>query len=291
MMIKVPATTANIGPGFDSLGLALSLYNYIIVKEGPPAENLSQKAFDMALREMGMKEKDIRIEIEGEVPIARGLGSSATCIIGGILAANEITGGRLSREDILELAYKIEGHPDNIVPALVGGLTVSFVDEEKIRYIKLCEIDFIDLVLFIPDFTISTSEARKILPQSLSYRDAVFNIGRVSLLVSCFLKKDISDIRAALEDRLHFPYRKGLVKNIDLIFELSYRNGAKGVFLSGSGPAVAAIVEKHDKEFDDIMKREILNRSEFTGWDVKRVTVENEGAEVMKVSNFYRNCG
>lgn len=295
MEIRVPATSANMGPGFDCLGVALDMFNTFYVEEiesglqieGCEEEyknenNLVYRSMQKCFEKAGYNPKGIKIRIEGEIPKSRGLGSSASCIIGGILAANEISGRRLNSREILELATEIEGHPDNVSSALYGGMQVSIregssVFNERIELpggIKFCAI--------IPDFTLSTREARNILPNKVSYKDAAFNIGRASLLIAALSRGNFDLLKAACMDKIHENYRGSLIRNYyEIINASNYLNPA-GVFLSGSGPTIMNIVREEDRNFAGDMENFLSTLKDR--WIVKELQLCREGAAVRNIN-------
>jgi len=265
--VIVPATTANLGPGFDVLGLALNLYNRFKVTEiesgleielaqnGDPGLPLDERnlVFTSAKRlfdEAGYKYKGLRIGIENSVPLGRGLGSSSTAIVGGLSAANELAGAGLSKTEIFELATKIEGHPDNVGPAIFGGFTICYQNNSSYNAVSLKPSENLKPVLLIPNATLETRKARAVLPDSISISDAVFNIGRSSLLVSALLTGNSNLLKEAMEDKLHQPYRAPLIPGlIDIIRDVGRLDGV-GIALSGAGPSLVCIIQKDaEKEF------------------------------------------
>ena len=260
--IRVPATTANMGPGFDCLGVALSIYNEFyfeeiesgFIIEGCPDEfknenNLMYTSYRKTLDMSGSPYKGIRIVFKSNIPISKGLGSSGSCIIGGIAAANSIADLKLSREDILNIASVIEGHPDNITPAIIGGMTASVAEDSKVYYARINLPDDIKFCAFIPDFMLSTKLSRSVLPKSIPYKDAVFNIGRVSILVAALNLGRTDLIAVGVKDRIHSIYRKRFIEDYDYIIEACVQSGALGVFLSGAGPTIMCITKADDNGF------------------------------------------
>lgn len=252
--VQVPATTANIGPGFDALGCALSLYNRFAFEKtrsgleivGCPAEyatadNLCYQAYAQTCKRIGVSADGVRIAIETHVPLARGLGSSATCLAAGAMGANALNGNPLSREELLDVCTALEGHPDNVAPALYGGLTAAFMHEGRpmvARYSIHPDVHFFAL---IPDFELSTHEARAALPVTVDFADAVFNISHTAALLRGLETGDRALIGAALQDRLHQPYRRRLITGYDEVVEGAQAAGAYAVFLSGAGPTIMAL--------------------------------------------------
>lgn len=260
--IKVPGTSANIGPGFDALGVALNVYNSFIFKEIPYGLEIigSNKAFanerNLVYRSMlevfdriGYSPKGIRVEMNTDIPISRGLGSSAACILGGVMGANELAGSPLSKEEVLEIATEIEGHPDNIAPALFGGLVVSIMEDKKVFYNKINVCPGIKFVALIPDFTLSTKEARAVLPSTISYKDAVYNVGRVSLLLSSLSNGRFELLKHGVKDSLHQQYRGNLIPGFFDIFNKCEEIGSLGIYLSGAGPTIMTIIDENDNKF------------------------------------------
>jgi len=261
--VKVPATIANVGPGFDTLGVAVSLHNIIeidfseelnieIFNEGqgflPNNEtNLVYQSAKKVLERFDVK-KQLHIKLINNIPLARGLGSSAAAIVGGIVGANALLDNPLSEEEIISLATKIEGHPDNVVPAFSGGFTVSLQEGGKIYYKKFDLPEEICFVIAVPEFHLKTSEARKVLPEKISLKDAVYNLSRAALLVACIAQKDFSFLNELCKDKMHQPYRSNLIPGMEEILEKGVENGLISVFLSGSGPSIAGICDEKDAE-------------------------------------------
>lgn len=292
--VKVPATSANIGPGFDSLGMALNLYNTYEVEEiesGLVIEGCEKKyANDKNLIYIAMIEcfkktkyypKGIKIVISSEVPVSRGLGSSATCIVGGILAANELSGGKLSQQEILELATEIEGHPDNVAPALLGGMVASVYDDE-VYYSKINVKEGLKFLALIPNFKLPTKKSRGILPKVIPHSDAVFNVGRVALMVSALHNGEFELLSVASEDRLHQHYRGTLIDGYQSILKTSKELGAKGVFLSGAGPTILVALDSSDNQIEKGLR--ILLDTLKDRWEIKELQLAHQGASVRKES-------
>jgi homoserine kinase len=257
--VRVPASTANLGPGFDVLGMALGLYNEIEVEiagtgltleaEGEGAEklqslgerNLVARSVTETLLRLGVRADGVRVRMLNRIPLSRGLGSSSAAAMGGVAAAVALAGARLDPEELLDLALPFEGHPDNITPALLGGLTVSTVVEGKVRYVKLPVPDGLQAIAVIPEFHLSTAKARKALPPTVPRADAVFNVGRVALFLAAMQAGRLDLLREAAQDRLHQPYRAPLVPGMQEVLEEGNRAGALACFLSGAGPTLLAL--------------------------------------------------
>ncbi len=255
--VKVPATTANLGPGFDVLGMALDYCNEVAMaetKQGlsiqvsgegekflPRTEaNIVTQAANRVFRTVGYTPAGLQIHLTNRIPIARGMGSSAAAIVGGVVAANRLSGGHLSLDAMLDLANQLEGHPDNVTPALVGGMTISCLLGERVHYIKAAFPEKMRAVVAVPAFHLSTAEARRILPKEVSLQDAVFNVSRSSLLVAAILTGKTHLLPVVMDDRLHQPYRAKLIPGLDAVFAAAKQAGAAGVVISGSGPSVIA---------------------------------------------------
>ncbi len=283
--VRVPATTANLGPGFDCLGLALKLYNTVevifnqspIINHQSPIKieiegegrdslprderNIVYQAVRLVFDKLQITDYKLQIKLVNQIPLARGLGSSAAARIGGLVAANGICGEKLSDNEILNIATRLEGHPDNVVPAFFGGFCVSLpytrtvqgeLDKEEVNYVKLRFPQNLEVVLCIPELKISTERARRILPKRVPLGDAVFNSSRVALLISALREKRYDLLKLATEDRLHQPFRERLIPGFKKILENAYRQGALGVALSGSGSTILALSKKRRGESEKI---------------------------------------
>lgn len=257
--VRVPATTANLGSGFDILGLALQLYNVFTLTSTPEpgwrvslppgialptdSRNLVFQAAQALFTRVGVIAPGLHLSLTMDIPLARGLGSSSSAIVGGLLAANQLTGNTLDRDTLLAMAVALEGHPDNVTPALMGGLTLSYSVEAQQRYLTLPFPPELTLVVAIPDFELSTAQARAVLPAQVSRADALFNCSRTALLVHVLYSRQYENLATAMDDRLHQPYRAALVPGMTAAIAAGYAAGARGVALSGAGPALLAIVD------------------------------------------------
>ncbi len=262
--VRVPATTANLGPGFDCLGMALDLWNEVQVEidehtsvsvhgQGvndlaPDRSNLVYRAMRHLFDEAHAEMPDLRVRCLNEIPLKRGLGSSASAIVGGLVAANLMLsqiggadGVPFPDEVLLDIAVEMEGHPDNVTPALLGGLRLVVREGDNLLAAPVPVPEDIHAVLFIPDMTIATEAARSVLPDSYSRGDAVYNMGRAALLVNALSTGRLGDLRLATGDRLHQPYRQRLFPAMKVIFKAALDAGALGVFLSGSGSTILAL--------------------------------------------------
>lgn len=281
--VKVPATTANIGPGFDCLGLALNLYNTVEVRLGgsPDRDHLVYKTVKKVFDSVGKDMPQVEVNVYGDIPVERGLGSSASCIVGGVIAANKLLGDVLSFEQMLDLAVEMEGHPDNVVPALVGGMTVSIQDGGKTYFIKIDVPKSIMFVGLIPEIKLSTKKARAVLPDMITQKDAVFNVSRVAFLISSLMTGKIDNLNFALQDRLHQPYRKTLIPDFDVIFDAARYYGARGVFLSGAGPTIIAVNDVNNTAFIENIERTVDDLQ--IKWNVIPLFANSEGAKIVEI--------
>jgi homoserine kinase len=258
--VRVPATTANLGAGFDCIGAALSLYNqftftladsFQIIARGTEADrvavdeqNLAYQAFVQVFDRLQRPIPGIKLEIDLEVPLARGLGSSATAIVGGLLGANGLAGLPLSLAEIMAMAIAMEGHPDNVVPALIGGCRLAASYGEKW---EICDVPWhsnIVPVVAIPNFELSTAEARQVLPTTYSRADAVFNISHLALLMRGLETGNGQWVRAGMVDKIHQPYRQQLIKGYVEVETAAVTAGAYGIVISGAGPTLLALVDE-----------------------------------------------
>jgi homoserine kinase len=288
-MVKIttPATTANMGPGFDSIGMALKVRNVLFAEESdsldievrmpqdlpvPTGEdNLIYRTVKGFYDEAGLPLKGLRMIQEDAIPLTRGLGSSAACVVSGLLAANALSGAGLSKQDLLQMAARLEGHPDNAAPALLGGVVVGAMDNGKLYCSKLKTpyLSKLKFALMIPSFPLPTEEARRVLPESYSREDAVYNASRAALLVAALMQGEFDLLGCASSDRLHQPYRSKIVPGMDGIFGECMRKGAKAVFLSGAGPTLIALAL--DESFSPELPK---------GWKLRFVEPDEDGAFV-----------
>lgn len=293
LSIKVPATSANMGPGFDCLGVALDLFNYFEIEETAGRieitgceecfsndTNLVYTSMQKCFEVLKYQPKGLKININSNIPISRGLGSSAACIVGGVVAANELADGKLTKAQMLEIANAIEGHPDNVAAALMGGMTIAVQDKGKVYYENVKIADNFRFCAIIPDFTLSISEARAALPNMLTYGDAIFNISRATLLVTALANGNYDLIKYACEDALHQPYRSKLIPGYDEIVQKSKDLDCLGVFLSGAGPTIMAIIKGTDKHFTSDMQH-FLDTLEDK-WTVRELHIDNQGTVISK---------
>ena len=284
--VRVPATSANIGPGFDSLGMAFSFYNVFsfelaektVITGCPTAyageDNLALVAFRAACHRAGREAPAVHIHIDGDVPVSRGLGSSATLLVGGALGANLLLSLGLTKEDILAVATEIEGHPDNIAPAVYGGFTASLVKNGKPVAASCPVHPSLHFCAFVPNFKTSTHDARAVLPTTVSFSDAVHNISHVAVLLPALANGDTDMITLALEDRLHQSYRAPLIHGYDAVREAALAAGAHAFFISGSGSTCMAIYT--DEAFLERVTTPVQGLP--NEWRVLPLSLDTEGA-------------
>ena len=306
--VKVPASSANIGPGFDCLGLALPIYNTITIEEtvlpGTGIEinmmseeetidemvfdsiprdenNIVYKAVEMLYNSIGQEPSELRINIQAQIPITRGLGSSSSIVVGGLLAANKLLGSPADETALLAIATEVEGHPDNVAPAILGGFVLAAQEDDgTITYCKLKWPEEWDLTVCIPDFELSTEIARSVLPKEVPMSDAIFNAKRLAMLIEAVNTKDAKLMKAALKDRLHQPYREKLVPGMKEIMEaFKHEDGVLGCVLSGAGPSLLVISHKYDVDKIKSVVKDIWEKQNIKV-DVRTLKVEEQGAVV-----------
>ncbi len=307
--VKVPATTANIGSGFDCLGMALPLYNTITIEETvlpgtgieinvlndnaseddlltehiPLDENsIIYKAVELLYNSIGQTPSELKITVQSQIPIARGLGSSASVIVGGLLAANELLGRPADEVALLSIATEVEGHPDNVTPAIVGGLVLSSQEDDgTILYRKLDWPEEWAITVCVPDYELSTDISRSVLPKEVPMEDAVFNAKRLGMFIEAVNTKDTDLMKYALQDRLHQPYRMKLVPGLEQIIEnLKHEENLIGCVLSGAGPSILIISHKNNL---DKIKSIVKETWESMNVKVNIMTmpVEKDGAQII----------
>jgi homoserine kinase len=287
VIVRVPATSANLGPGFDCLGLAVDIWASITVSlEGAPpnrsdpmavmALTAARRLFDKAGH---TPPEGLSASYEGDIPIARGLGASAVARIGGLVAANTLAGEPFDREALLDIAADLEGHADNVTPALLGGLQVSVIDRLRVLHVAASLPAGLLAVLFVPDLSMPTRESRKLLPRHLSREDAVHNTGRASLLVAALAAGRLDLLDAATQDRLHQKPRSKLFPAMFPIFEAARAAGAHCAYLSGGGSTICAFATSNEEGIADAMAEAAHNR-ETPGYTLITRPTER-GAEIV----------
>lgn len=297
--IKVPATSANLGPGFDALGLALDLWNestveladdFSVYVEGEGNGKLAQGRNNMIIRaahklaeRAGKELPSFVVHCENHIPLGSGMGSSAAATLTGLLAANVLTDAKLSQDELLSLATELEGHPDNVGPALMGGLVVSTMQEGKVISRKL-PIAPLHVTVVLPDFHFPTKEARNSLPKQVDIKDAVHNIGRTVLVTEAFRTGDLSLLGEAMTDKLHQPYRLKLIPGAGAAMEAAREAGAAAVALSGAGPSLIAFSSKAETGIPqgDVIGESMKRAFQSAGLHARSFVLKvcNEGAVV-----------
>ena len=286
--VRVPATSANLGSAFDCAGIAFQLYNIVSFekqREGlsfsgfdekfANEDNLAYLGYKMACEEIGA-DASVKITLEqADVPVSRGLGSSSTLIVAGVVAANHLHGSPLPKKELLRICNDIEGHPDNIAPALLGGFCVSLVAEGIPVTAKYAVSDAICFTAVYPDFEVQTKDARAVLPETIARADAVYNLSRTALMQHAFTQGHFFLLKHVTEDRLHEPYRKHLFRNIDEIEAAAYACGATAFVISGAGSACLCISEKPMADALNAMVSPLEN-----GWRALALSVDAVGAFV-----------
>ena len=285
--ISVPATSANLGPGFDALGVAVGLYNTCEFKltnddEGfrqNLKENLIYQAYKKTFDTYRQNPKPIAFDLDADIPISRGLGSSAACIGMGIMAAFFVMGRDIDKKEILKIATAIEGHPDNVAPAIFGGTVVSILEDEEVFLEKIGISDKFKFLALIPDFKLSTREAREVLPESYPKADAVFNISRVAMLVLALQSGDENNLKIALQDKIHQPYRYKLIPEIEKIEQIIKESDVLASYLSGAGSTIMLVL----KADDDISEKAIREKLEklSNSYQLKALAIDKKGAFII----------
>lgn len=294
--VRVPATSANLGPGFDTLGMALDLFldieielsygmNEVFYLTGGraqprniPAEELVIKAMSLIFEKVGREIPPLRVRIHNEIPIGCGLGSSAAAIVAGLSAANFMIGQKYSRHQLMRWGLQMEGHADNIVPAMVGGLTTTMVYEGQVYYQRLAIPEVIKVVAAVPDFVLSTEESRAILPENVNLKDTISNLQRACYLLASIYNGDTRNIHMAMDDMIYQPLRKKMIPGFESVFEMAADAGALGVALSGAGPTIVAFCSGNEAQIGQAMMEAFASH----GVD-SRVLYLNPSAEGVKI--------
>jgi len=307
--VKVPATSANLGPGFDCLGLALPIYNIITIEEtvlpGTGVEinlmsendNIDESSFDnipkdensivykavaMLYNSIGQEPSELKINIQTQIPVTRGLGSSSSVVVGGLLAANKLLGSPADTTALLSIATEVEGHPDNVAPAILGGFVLaSQEDDGSIITEKLAWPEEWDITVCIPDFELSTNISRSVLPDSVPIQDAVYNAKHLAMFIQAINTKDEKLMKNALKDKLHQPYREKLIPGMKEIMQaFKHEDGIIGTVLSGAGPSMLVISCKYDLDKIKSTVKDIWESLSIKS-DIRTLKVENKGAEII----------
>ena len=271
--VRTPATSANLGAGFDCLGLALALYMDLAVEEGEgegleiaatgegsasvplDERNAVYQGVARAYARAGKTPGRLRLAIDNQIPLASGLGSSAAALIAGLAAGAKLCGLGLDREEVLRQGAAVEGHLDNVAPCALGGIVVAALDGDQVAWARIEPPKGLAAVVAIPDFPLPTPESRSVLPEQVARRDAVFNAGRVGLLVAALQQGDYKLLRTGMQDRLHQPYRTALVRGMEAVLAAATAAGALGAALSGAGPTALALVSGRGAEVAGAMQK------------------------------------
>lgn len=294
IQVSVPATSANVGAGFDSLGLAVSMHNVFTFEEAngihissvdgthvpAGANNLVYRSARVVYDQLGIPLRGLRITQRNDIPMARGLGSSSACIVAGILGANALLGDRLTKRQMLTLATSIEGHPDNVAPAMLGGFVTSVIDEGQVYSVKKDIDPALAFAAFVPDFRLLTAKARAALPQMVSHKDAIYNLSRAALATAAFCDGDYALLGVATKDALHQQYRLPLIQGGDEVFELAMDQGAMAAYISGAGPTIMAVVHRDDEAFFGRAEAALQQSETLRHFTVHRLLADNTGAVV-----------
>ena len=298
IVVKIPATSANLGPGFDCLAIALTLYNTVtlipdtyfrldISGEGEQwlprdRNNLVARTVDKFFARIGRGTPEFALQLNNRIPMTGGIGSSSAALIGALLAANAMAGSPLNQSELLEVACEEEGHPDNVSAALVGGFIVAVMDQDRPVVVSVPVPEHLRIVTLIPGFSISTSKARDILRPRVSRRDAVFNLSRCALFVTAMQQGRLEFLRVATQDRLHQPQRQQLFPAMPDILQAALDAGAVGSFLSGAGSALVALTIADDQDQVSAAMSRAANEL-GVGHRIMTLDVAHEGASVRLV--------
>ena len=291
--IKIPATSANIGSGFDSLGLAVQMYNRVILEPWEGAEvisldgvpvptgenNLIYKTVKYLFDICGKPLSGLRIQQENAIPMARGLGSSSACIVAGLMGGNVLLGSPLSREDIIHMAATMEGHPDNSTPAILGGQVTAAIENGRVFYCRQQLRDDLRFAAIIPDFELKTSAARAALPKEVSRADGVFNLSRSALMAMSLAAGEYGNLRVAAQDRLHQPYRLELIPGAKPVMDCALEFGAYCVYISGAGSTLMAMTGTGNSTFAQRL-RCWMDGQGYGGWRLVPLLPDNTGARL-----------
>lgn len=292
--VRVPATSANLGPGFDSLGISFSMYNEY--KFSLKEDGVTFKGFEKEFSNtdniifIAMKKTFLKynynyggveiVLLEQQIPISRGLGSSSSCIVAGIVGAFGLMGKEIDKDEVLKIAVDIEGHPDNVAPAILGGLVAAVMEDGKPIYNVVSVKDGIKFIALIPEFTLSTKKARAVLPEEIPFKDGVYNVGRAALLVSCFANGNYRLLKQATKDKLHENYRSKLIDGYEGLYNKCFEFNALACFLSGAGPTLMAIIDEGDNVF--VEKISLYIEENKLNWGIHELTTDKQGAIIVE---------
>lgn len=293
--VKVPATSANIGSGYDSIGIALNLYNIIKMEESDCIDISETSGIQVPMDETnliyqcakkiydicGKPLKGLKIIENCNIPQTRGLGSSSACTVAGLLGANALLGEPIDKESIIDLAASIEGHPDNSTPAILGGFCVALLEYGKVWSVRVPMNGKVEFITFIPNFELSTEKARAVLPKNIAHHDAVFNLSRAALLAGSLTTGKLENLGVAVGDCLHQPYRFDFIPDGKELIHAAKAMGALGTFISGAGPSVIAIVDASDKTY--LSRAQMYCSQNFKNWKPIRLVCDEVGAVITNI--------
>lgn len=297
--IEVPATSANLGPGFDTLGMALDMVDIIhvdfdtendavlLVEVQGAAEDLHAEnnflctAYRRWGTDTGIRLPGARFTLESRIPVGKGLGSSAACVVGGLIAGAVASGAKEYQERVIRLSTAMEGHPDNCVAATIGGMTTAFCDGDQVHVLHVANHLSLGVAVFVPCEPLLTSDARAILPEKVPFADAVFDVARVAYLTTALIWGRWEQIGAAMQDRLHQPYRAGVAPHMDCVISRAVEAGAYGAALSGGGPSIIAL---GPEELAERFAAAMESGARDQGWDGKSLVtrMRHTGARVVE---------
>ena len=296
--VSVPATSANIGVGYDCLGVALDYKLELEVEESdkieflengvpfsiPIEENYIFESIKYTEKYLEEKIPNYRVNIiKNEIPLARGLGSSSSAIVAGILIANTFSSSCLDINKVARLAVEMEGHPDNVIPAIFGGMVLTAHDRDNLVYNKILHSEELYYYVMIPNFKLSTEKSRSVLPKTYVVSDVINNMSRLGLLVNSLNNGQYDNLRFLLEDKIHQPYRFSLINDSEKIFEASKDFGALGEYISGAGPTLISL-NYDDEEFLNNMKK--LLETLPNKWSIEKKEINLKGAKVYDLVNI-----
>ncbi|NBI29762.1 homoserine kinase [Chengkuizengella marina] len=305
--VKIPASTANLGPGFDSIGMALDLYTWIEMgfsdetKIHLHGENLNSVAKDKSnlvyqvaqrvFLKAGVKQENLEISMYSDIPLTRGLGSSATAIVGALVSANALIDNPLSEDELFQMATSIENHPDNVGASLFGGIIVSNWNGVRAEYICIEPNPRLELLAVIPEFELATEKSRNILPDQIPFQHAVYNVSHSSLLVAALCTGKLELIQHAMKDKLHQPHRASLIPGMKTILDQAVQHGALGAALSGAGPTLLVLVDRKSSEKINL-EEFVINHFKSENIAVKTLWLNpsQEGVQVLTQQNSYPFC-
>lgn len=293
LKVTIPATSANIGSGFDALGLAVGMYNIV---EMEPCDAVRIESLDNApipLDEHNLVYKTVKylhdicgkplaglhVRQRSAIPQARGLGSSSACIVAGLLGGNELLGRPLTPDEIVNMAANMEGHPDNSTPAILGGQVTAAMENGRVYYCRQAVGNDLRFAAIIPDFELKTSVARTALPKEVPHKDAVYNLSRAALMAASLAAGRYENLRVACNDRLHQPYRLSLIPGATQVLDSCLEFGAYGAYISGAGSTLMAIVPATDDSFFRNM-RCCLDAAGRGSWQMQMLEPDNKGATI-----------